>query len=361
MSETYMNGNMDSSDKTAYAPEIITSQQGTESYFSKKIVLLNVLATLLVVTLHALPSERFGLSIDSSGILIYLLRAVCQAGVPIFFFISALLFYRGCNDINDLPSKLIRRFRTLIIPYLLWNTIFVAIYYIITNIAVINTHMNMGHAFSGIRDILIGIIDSRFTPLWFIKILIFYTLSAPVVYFILRKKLIFFCVFVLSVSYSVSLDSNVYDSFFLWLPIYLAGAFFGYHKIDPINVSFTRWVICPMTLVAFGMGLYDFNWMMFYRFFVPIAVWCISDWLLEDYIKDKFVVRAWMKCTFFLYCTHYFVLNILEKIAVIYFSPTEIVLVLTLIISFSLTVLILLKIALIFRNHPIYRILTGGR
>lgn len=352
---------MELSDKIAYVPTIKTSQQGTVSYFSKKIVLLNVIATLLVVMLHALPSERFGLSIDSSGILIYLLRAVCQAGVPMFFFISALLFYKGCSGIKDLPSKLIRRFKTLFIPYLLWNTIFVAIYYLITNIEVISSHMNMGHAFSGIRDIVIGIIDSRFTPLWFIKVLIYYTLSAPVIYFILRNKIIFLCVFILSVSYSFSLDSNVYDNFFLWFPIYLAGAFFGYHKIDIAKVNFTRWAICTMTLVAFCLGLYDFNWIMCYRFLVPIAVWFVSDWLLEDYINNKFVVKTWMKCTFFLYCTHYFVLNIMEKIAVIYFSPSEVVLVLTLIVSFSITVMVLLKIALMFRNHPVYRILTGGR
>ena len=340
---------------------IMISMEDKQNYFRNKIVLLNVFATFMVVALHALPNERFGMNIDASCVVIYLLRAICQVGVPLFFFISAVLFYNTVNSYKDISKKILRRFRTLLVPYLLWNVFFVAVYFVLTNIPSISSHMNMGKAFNGMYDIVVGIVDSRFTPLWFFKILIYYTISAPIIYLIIRSKIVFVFVLISSVGYSLMLEPEVYDNFFLWLPIYLSGAFFGYCKINLAKRTSTLIFLVIMTVIVMILGIYDFEKIIYFRYFMPIAIWIGCDWFMGNFIRERFIVKAWMNCTFFLYCTHYFVLNILEKVAVLHFPPSEIVLVFTLIISFTITVFSLLNIALKLKDRQVYKILTGGR
>lgn len=51
-------------------------------------------------------------------------KYVLSLCVPAFFFISGYFFFHlGLPDIDDLKSKLRRRFHTLMIPYILWNII----------------------------------------------------------------------------------------------------------------------------------------------------------------------------------------------------------------------------------------------
>ena len=103
-----------------------------EKYFSKKIVLLNWILTMLIVLLHGNPVIRFGLDMNTdSTIFIKLLFSACQVAVPLFFLISAILFYRTCTKFDDLKSKLRRRIKSLLIPYLLWNTLFVGIFFLL--------------------------------------------------------------------------------------------------------------------------------------------------------------------------------------------------------------------------------------
>ena len=57
-------------------------------------------------------------------------RILPTVAVPLFFFFSGYLFFVGINregrnrlNLNILLNKLKKRFRTLLIPYLIWNTI----------------------------------------------------------------------------------------------------------------------------------------------------------------------------------------------------------------------------------------------
>ena len=60
--------------------------------------------------------------------LVYItMKLVCIA-VPLFFFISGFLFFKeGLFDFTLYSKKLKSRFRTVLIPYLLWNIIYFVI------------------------------------------------------------------------------------------------------------------------------------------------------------------------------------------------------------------------------------------
>lgn len=234
------------------------------SIFSKKIVFLNFLATVLVVFFHSGPNLRYGMPLDMNSPFIYLVFVLCQAGVPMFFFLSAVLFYKTCSSYDDIIVKFGRRLKTLLVPYILWNTLFVAIFYVLVHVDVFHQVMNMGQALDSFRDIFIGIIDSRFTPLWFVKVLMFYTLLAPVIYFLLKRKYIFWLAFVAITIKALLCNPQDYDSFWMWLPIYLTGGYFGMYgcEIEKSNMKIAALV--TIFVAAYLLVAYDMEFLLIY-------------------------------------------------------------------------------------------------
>ena len=103
-------------------------------FFERKITLFNIFLTFMIVLLHAKTPERWGyewgVDIATTFGFIYWTHEVTQIGVPTFFFLSGLLFYCKCN-FCDIERKLNSRIKSLLVPYLIWNSIFVLIYYIL--------------------------------------------------------------------------------------------------------------------------------------------------------------------------------------------------------------------------------------
>lgn len=79
------------------------------SLFHNKIVFFNTTLTFFIVLLHSSPLNRLGITDISKYVFINFTVHICQIGVPMFFFISAILFYKeGCN--LCIKTKLHRRF-----------------------------------------------------------------------------------------------------------------------------------------------------------------------------------------------------------------------------------------------------------
>lgn len=332
-----------------------------KDYFNKKITIINLLATLLVVLLHSNPLLRFGIEISSEHPFIYTCYILSQTAVPTFFFVSAYLFYSSKPDFSDLRTKLKRRMHSLLIPYLIWNTIWVFVYLAMTNIPFINEKINMGVPFHSLNDIIIAIIDSRFTPLWFIKVLMVYSVCSYAILPIIKRKWLFLIVFLASLFTAYNQNMKEYDSFLLWLPLYLLGGYIGYHKpqIKRPNQQI-------LVMLLFWVGLYIAAYVKPYLIFsfcllTPLAIWFGYDLIVSPLLSEKIVTKKWMHCTFFIYCTHYFFINVLEKLSVLTFEPTVLVLNATFIITPIIVVASLCVVANFLSKYPIYQITTGNR
>ncbi len=57
---------------------------------------------------------------------------ICGVCVPCFFFLSAVLFFNGVNhlSINVYIAKLKRRAKSLLMPYMIWYTLYAALLYV---------------------------------------------------------------------------------------------------------------------------------------------------------------------------------------------------------------------------------------
>lgn len=268
--------------------------------------------------LHSKPLNRIGINNEGDYALIHAVVVFAQVGVPMFFFISAMLFYKSLPAMSKIKDKLKTRIRSLAIPYILWNIIFVGIYWTMTHISFIASMMNMPPVPSDIAGIMLSIINSKYTVLWFVKDLIVFSLMSPVFYVMLKSKIIMvvsICGLVfLNMSYSME-----YESIWHWLPVYLLGAYVGYNKLYKITPSekYQRKIAvgCIMILVGLYAIVYlDDRRMFLFRFLSPILIWVLYDCFPAKWTLTKFQEKKWMRGLFFIYCTHFFIINIFQKI-----------------------------------------------
>ena len=343
------------------------------TYFRKKVTFFNMTLTFLIVLLHAKSPERWGLSLDMQYPLIYITTVVCQISIPLFFFISGLLFYKNCT-FSNLAQKLKTRVRSLLIPYLLWNVFFVGVFYMLIHVPFFAERMNMGYTLETPKQIVYAILNSRYTVLWFVKVLIIYNLFSPLFLLCLQKMT--FAVVALLISILVALFADYgYESVIRWLPIYIQGAIVGRLGMKmPANpnrlfevfssIRVRRLVTISMTTLFFALftlTVMNDAYLGVFRFLSPILIWVLADLVGRDYIADSFKVKEWMSYMFFIYCTHHFVLNVMQKFCAIYFTPTALVLNLTYIITPVITVFLLIWTARYLSQFTFYKYLSGGR
>lgn len=349
----------------------------SQTYFFKKIVLMNVALTLLIVMLHSTPNLRFGLALTIDYPFIYIMSIVAQIGVPLFFFISGLLFYRTVSKYN-IMEKMLKRVKSLLLPYLIWNTFFFLLILGMTHMPLIGSKMNMGELPIELRFILIGIIDSRLTPLWFVKDLMLFTLIAPIIYNMVRNIYIGLAMLTgcIIAFFYMNLD---YTSPLNWLPMYLQGAIVGRHwyrdnsklAVNSLNtvlknhcqsIGLTVILAIVFLLLMTASIIKGEEWLKIMVLVSPLVIWILADTVLGNYIDQRFKVKWWMNYTFIIYCSHYFLLNCIQKLAGIFIEPNVVMLNCLYVITPLISVPLIIYVARFMSNYKnLYYCLSGGR
>lgn len=179
------------------------SSGGNDALLSKVIEYLRFPLIVGVVFIHNFSSAITvgGVEIGATGDLpmFYYVsnlfsQVLARVAVPLFFFISGFLFFYKVENFNTpvYLSKLRKRFKTLLIPYLFWNLLFVGLYILVNHLPYVNQF------FAGkehnMVDVLIGAVDEKGTmtyPLayqfWFIRDLIVCVVLSPLLYWIVTK------------------------------------------------------------------------------------------------------------------------------------------------------------------------------
>lgn len=336
------------------------------TYFHNKVLILNIVLTFIIVLLHSQPLNRMGISTDDNYPFVHGVGVFAQVGVPMFFFISAMLFYKGLSAVSDIKRKLKKRLNTLFLPYILWNILFVAIYWIMTHIPFIASMMNMPPVPSDFMGICVSILNSKYTVLWFVKDLMVFSLMSPVLFVMLKNKfitIVSICALVfLNISYSMP-----YESILHWLPVYLLGAYVGYNKLYKITPPeiYQRRIAISCLLVMFGLyiiAFFDNGRILFmFRFLSPALVWLLYDCFPAKWTLKNFQDKKWMHGLFFIYCTHFFIINIFQKV-ILKILPHNHFYINTIQLATPVCVFVLLVFCInVISETKIYKILIGGR
>lgn len=167
--------------------------------FIELISFLRFPLTALVLMIHArfltLSGGDYSITISDYpiywNISYYITEILARIAVPCFFIFSGYLFFLNVEqfDLIIYKSKIKRRIKTLLIPYLFWNAIVVIFYFLQQSLApelAGNTHHlvvdydinDWVHAFWT---------DPISYPLWYVRDLMIVCLISPLIYYLIKR------------------------------------------------------------------------------------------------------------------------------------------------------------------------------
>lgn len=158
--------------------------------FWQKKAFVSYILSVLVFWIHISSFDNYSNLPDwVRGMQLYFQSVITPIGVPTFFVLAGATLFRDYTP-RKYPQKLKGRIFSLLIPYLLWNTLNMLFEMFAT---VFLSRYFVGRApfeFTA-SNILWGILSYRYNgPFWFVEVLIQFVLLAPLVDLVTRNKYI---------------------------------------------------------------------------------------------------------------------------------------------------------------------------
>lgn len=346
-------------------------------YLSEKLRNLSAVSILMVLYIHMYYVE--GTSMVTLGRLEkFIGSGICSVAVPMFYIISGYFFFLNIpNGMVSIRTKIRKRVRTLLVPYLIAN-VFTFTFYVCLNVVswyapTIDKVVNFK-----VLDIVIDenvwstlkliFIDPPIAfQLWFVRDLMVAVAFSPVLWLIIKncsntpiKRLVFqLCL----LSIFVLFGKNGYCAAFIW---FTTGGFIAEAKFNVSSQDNKVALFISTTVIYIGMTVYCccLNDSKFLTRYIPLfgipALWYGYEFV-HKYFQSIHIQKL-VKYTFFIYLIHEPLLNIFKKIPLLVnrSEPMMIVYYLTIPIIFYL---LACRLGCVLKKYTpkIYAIYTGGR
>lgn len=309
-------------------------------YLSRKIRLVSFLALFFVLFQHAInftgyidPSRLFGNIRNWDAYLQYFLGyGIPRFSVPLFFLLSGYLFYRNFS-FSKLLKKYRSRFRSLLVPYVLWNIIGILVIAVLQSIPGISAYLTSfytGNVLHRTIATYISMIVNHGVSfhLWFVYDLMIYTICAPLIY-LLVKTFSWFLVIPLFVCWFLRIHIPIpfvsWDSAGVFYLIGVCIAVYGkdhqmFHgRLLPI-VTVSIWISSMLikTLAAFQYVSIPFLTLAELDNLTVLSG-MIAVWLWYDRVPSLQTSELWMTLsasTFFVYAAHEPLLDLIKYVFV---------------------------------------------
>ncbi|MBO7193928.1 MAG: acyltransferase [Bacteroidaceae bacterium] len=344
------------------------TQSKPDKLHSQALNLLRFPLAIVIIAMHIFTDMPAGYNTDNFPIFsaaISFLRAFLQhQSVPIYFFISGFVFFLGLRtwDTDKWIKKIKNRKKTLLIPYLLWNSIcfLLSILYHrdFTNLDII----------SFIKSITIT--PSNY-PLWFLKDLMIVVLFTPLLWQLLKKggKVVLFsfaALFLLKYFGVIKIYFPAQGLFF-----FSFGAYMSLNGKDMI-AEFAKVskfsTFCYLVIGIIAMYFYNTDPQVFKILKFALIIFGLffafnlSALLLKKgYCKvNNFLSSA----SFFMYVSHALVISTIQKILEIILHPvSDISWLVVYILNLVLTVALLLSAYYLMQKYlpKLLTLLTGKK
>lgn len=292
-------------------------------YNSVKIKMMSFIAIIFVIYIHSPYTEAVGHPMALAVQRFMTDFGLAVFAVPLFFAISGMLFFNGIKKCADCLPKMYRRTYSLLIPYIIWNLIFVGWYAMLSLIPAIANYVNSNVFENMMQENPLAILKTLFVEpaafhLWFLRDLMLYILLSPLIY-IGIKRVPWVLFFVLLV-------------FFGWMQrlgityFVLGGIVSVHYSLEGIKSWMNNKAVVTLSVVylsnaiAAALGfVYPGN--LFYQYYVQVvgivailAVWGCYDLLVSSKRNISVLGSKILSYTFFIYLFHEPAFNIIKKV-----------------------------------------------
>lgn len=334
------------------------------SELSNNIKIASLLCTLMVIFRHSRNLVAFWGTEDVINPCCFIengFSTLTEVAVPYFFLVSGFFFFRSSySNKADYYAMIIKKGKTLLIPYIIWNIIGFVILWLAGSWVNDNpTSVNSLAAF--FEGLLLSDYDG---PLWYVRNLMMMMALVPIYGWIfqINKLLLYGIIGIGLFLWWWPVDCTWYSSegflfFFLGGVIQQNQIIWDKRlTLAPLAILSCLWIV-----VCFFHPLWSV-WMN--KLATLIGIICVWSWLT---FMPNYSFKAWMlnisSFAFFIYVTHIFVIKTL-KLLIAHFYPQQefIALILFFLLPFVTLYLLLRAGKLLQRWFPdSYSIITGGR
>lgn len=302
----------------------------SEAIFWKKKEFISFAASILVFFIHShFAQDNVSgslISVINQKFSFFFSRSITQFAVPAFFMLSGISFYKGYSN-KKYITKIKSRVFTLIIPYLLWNTVWM-VWRILCSYSFIAKFSSAGEPYPlTLESILKGIFFYECNmPFWFIFDIIVFSLAAPLIFTVIRNKYVgIAAVICLSVSslFGIFIPENLFY-YPMSIVFYMMGAVIGYHFFDyaskksPKPLQIGSVAVLLVYILAKNIVPKE---LQFSNYLIETAVYTLAAfclWNITDIFIEKIKPRAIYSRSFAIYAMHLniaiIVLNLISRV-----------------------------------------------
>lgn len=237
-------------------------------------------------------------------------QTLVKVAVPVFFIMSGYLFFANVEkwSLKVYKAKMLRRMKTLLIPYLIWN--------LLMAVKLKTFSWSIFWVFwcpAGIQTDWFGQVQMMTAPanmpLWFLRDLLVVSLFTPIIY-ILVKKLGYCLIAVLTVLYLSGICAFIPGLSAYAIYFFSFGAFLSIRSMDLVE-TFKRleWPAYGLSLIfaismllTYQASIFS-SLMLCFRLTGAFAVFCLVSRILSS--THRRLPQVVSNSSYFIYLTHY--------------------------------------------------------
>lgn len=343
------------------------------TYNRKKIAILNTIAIMLVLLLHSYYMEAVNYPLAQGIQLFTGTTGLSGVAVPLFYFMSGLLFFKSVESVRGVFSGIKKRIHTLLIPYIIWNVIFVGWYVVLHFTPGVSqfvnsdmlSHFHLSKPFSSLEYLLI---EPAGFHLWFLRDLMVYVALTPLLFFLVKRYpwltlILLFCLsgviarcgityFVFGSIIAMHYNIEKFDHWVSKPVLAICGMLFFLNAVMTDIVS-CQWVV------------ENSYWQQIVNFSGIFAIWGLYN-IAFTKIEHSRVTDLMLKVSkysFFIYLFHEPVFNIIKKLGLKFSGISNFSLIVLYFVNPLLMAVLAVSVAWMLKKYlpKIYSTLVGGR
>lgn len=332
-------------------------KENSQYSWSERLNNVKWILTLLIVLYHI---QLIGEYSSLEGKVFLYIKNLGDCVVTSFGLISGFLFFYNVSSYSDIINKMRRRIKTLIIPYFLWNVINSA-FVIVRSYGIRNISTGIKN-FNPIRNLVLWDSSPHF---WYVFMLIFWTLTAPLLYTFIKDIRLLLVLLSLQLLYFCFKGSEILTSRYIYV-LYTWGGIVGVYfpglpeKITTIETKRKRIVsilfISAYILIRFVYNDVTENGVLVWCYGVRslcliIGLMCATPEIIGNKTNYRYM--------FWLFAVHYWMDSVLTQMISRLLGG---VLVVQIIVWLSVVLLSMCMGYLVSRVFPgIFKFLVGNR